>query len=530
MLSVHLRGLTYAHTTATNLFDAADLDVARDDAHTTSWVGVVGPNGAGKTTLLRLIAGELTPSAGTVEVHASLAPRLVAQSVERLTEDVRAFAWTWDGVAEKLRRRLELDPDDLDEGGRGWEALSPGQRKRWQVAAALAEGPDVLLLDEPTNHLDVAARELLLGVLQGFRGLGLIVSHDRSVLERLTSRTLRIHRQGLELHPDAYGEASSRWRAAEAAEAQRHDRAQREVRRQARILADVRRDRHGAEAGPRRERRLAGASQPDAREAGRKAAQRKAEAALARRVTQMNARVRRAEAELDRFDLRRDHGGQVGFRHTDSGRRVLVEVVGDVAHAGGRVWLREVDVALYRGEHVHLLGANGAGKTTLLRAVVGALAGTGEVVASLPQELTDPLDEVRRVRALDPDTRGRVLGTVATLGVDPEQLLVTDAPSPGEARKVALARLLVGDASVLVLDEPTNHLDLPSIERLQDALSDWPGALLLITHDDELARTVTTGRWVVADGRVRVDAGDGADDGERQDAGAGRDARPGNPR
>jgi ATPase subunit of ABC transporter with duplicated ATPase domains len=98
-----------------------------------------------------------------------------------------------------------------------------------------------------------------------------------------------------------------------------------------------------------------------------------------------------------------------------------------------------------------------------------------------------------------------VLGIVALLGVDPEQLLVTDDPSPGEARKVVLARALATGASVLVLDEPTNHLDLPSIERLEDALAAWPGALLLVTHDRRLAESVTTTRWLVADGRVMTD-------------------------
>jgi ATPase subunit of ABC transporter with duplicated ATPase domains len=112
---------------------------------------------------------------------------------------------------------------------------------------------------------------------------------------------------------------------------------------------------------------------------------------------------------------------------------------------------------------------------------------------------------VDRVRSLDATARGRVLGTVALLGVDPDQVLVTDRPSPGEARKLALARALTGDASVLVLDEPTNHLDLPSIERLQEAVTGWRGALLLVSHDPHLAAAVTSTRWTVADGRVVVE-------------------------
>ncbi|MCC5947319.1 MAG: ABC-F family ATP-binding cassette domain-containing protein [Nitriliruptoraceae bacterium] len=510
MPSVHLRGVRYAHSSATTILDGVDLDLAAPDpAESRVFTGIVGANGAGKSTLLRLIAGTLSPASGAVEVLAPAPPRLVAQDVDELTDDVLGFSWRWDGAASKLRARLGLDPDDLVEGmGRGWGALSPGQRKRWQVAAALADEPDVLLLDQPTNHLDVVARDLLVETLADFRGLGLIVSHDRRVLERLTSRTLRVHRGRLELHAGSYVAASERWRADEVAIRAAHDRARRTADRERRLLADVRRDRHSAEAAPRRERRLGGASEPDTREAGRKFAQRKAEAALARRVTQVNARVARAEASADAFELTRDHGGDLGFRHLDSGRPVLARITGDVAHAGGEVLLRDVDLVLHRGQRVHLAGVNGAGKTTLLTALRDVLAATAEQVGVLAQQEADPRAVLAEVAALEPGQRGRVLGTLASLGVDPDRVLSTARPSPGEARKLALARFLSGSASVLVLDEPTNHLDLSSIERLEAALREWPGALVLVTHDDALAAAATELTWTVADGRVEV-AGQG---------------------
>jgi ATPase subunit of ABC transporter with duplicated ATPase domains len=506
--SIHLRGLSYAHTVATPILADVDLDLVADAAaHGSSWVGVVGVNGAGKSTLLRLLAGELRPTSGTIDLLADGPPRAVPQDVDRLTADVEAFAADWDGTAVRLRRRLALDVDDLH-GGTGWDVLSPGQRKRWQVAAALHDRPDVLLLDEPTNHLDVASRELLVAELERFGGLGLVVSHDRTVLERLTARTLRVHRRTAVLHTGAYADASARWRAEEAAQRAAHDHARREVRREQRLLADARRARHGAEAQARRDRRVAGAREPDAREAGRKVAERKAEAALARRVGQQHARLARAEAGLDAVTgVERDPTGEVGFRHVATGRRVLAALAGDVPHAGGAVLLRGVDLELERGARVRVDGANGAGKTSLVRAVCTASAATGETVAVLPQELADPAAELATVRALPSDVRGRILGTLATLGVDPDRLLVSDAISPGEARKLVLATLLAGEASVLVLDEPTNHLDLPSIERLQDALLGWPGALLLVTHDETLAAATTTASWVVADGRVQVHGG-----------------------
>jgi ATPase subunit of ABC transporter with duplicated ATPase domains len=513
--SLHLRGLSYVHTLAVPVLAGIDLDLVADTAaHGSAWIGVVGPNGAGKSTLLRVLAGQLAPTSGALDVHSALPPRLVEQDVDDLTDDVRRFAADWDGGAVRRRRRLDLDPADLGAGGLDddgmpgaprWSVLSPGQRKRWQIAAALHERPDVLLLDEPTNHLDGASRAAIVTELRRLRGLGLVVSHDRQVLEELTTRTLRVEGGGAVLHTGAYGEASARWRADEAARRAAHDRARREVRREQRLLADARRERHSAEAGARRSRREAGARQPDAREAGRKLAQQKAEAALAQRVGQQHARLTRAAAAVDAVgELTRDHRGAVTFHHEPTGRRVEAHLTGDVRHAGGGVLLREVDVVLHRAERVHVAGGNGAGKSTLLRAVLARVADTHGTVAVLPQELDDPSAELTAVQALDRAHRGRVLGTLATLGVDPDRLLVSASPSPGEARKLALARLLAGDRSVLVLDEPTNHLDLPSIEALQDALASWGGALLLVTHDGALAAASTTTTWTVADGRVTV--------------------------
>lgn len=167
-----------------------------------------------------------------------------------------------------------------------------------------------------------------------------------------------------------------------------------------------------------------------------------------------------------------------------------------------------LDFSVDAGEALLVQGDNGAGKTTLLRALLATARMPAEKILHLPQDLRvdDERALLAEVRALPPAERGRVLSLVAALGVDPARLLGSAQPSPGEARKLALALGLGRHAWVCVLDEPTNHLDLPSIERLEKALVEYPGALLLVTHDRALARACTRTTWTIDRGRVTIAA------------------------
>ena len=177
MPRIRLERLTFAYADAAPIL--ADAELTLDDG----WTGLVGENGAGKSTLLAMVAGALAPSSGILRVEPGGARVVLCpQRVDEPGADAAALAARDDGEARRLRGALRLDPADLLR----WATCSPGERKRWQLGAALAAGPDVLLLDEPTNHVDGEARPLLLGALRRFGGLGVVVSHDRAVLEALT--------------------------------------------------------------------------------------------------------------------------------------------------------------------------------------------------------------------------------------------------------------------------------------------------------------------------------------------------------
>jgi ATPase subunit of ABC transporter with duplicated ATPase domains len=471
------------------------------------WYGLVGANGAGKTTLLRVLAGELAPGEGTVRRE----PRgaciaMCPQDVDSLSEDVVALAGDDDAtvvdahLAAELRGRLCLVPGDLER----WPSLSPGERKRWQIGAALARSPDMLLLDEPTNHLDVEGRALLVAALRRFRGIGVVVSHDRALLDELPRSTIRVHDARVSLHAGGYAEASAAWAAERLELEAAHARAKDRVHRTAARLADARREHAAADRSRSARARMKDKNDNDARSMGAKVVAGWAEARSGRTVQVVRAELARAEEAVPTFTRDRTLGGRIFATYARAPSATLFHLDEDSIDAPATpsappiTLLHDVRLTVLREDRVRLTGANGAGKTTLLTALLRR-GPPRERVLHLPQELA-PGDVARlaaELRALAPEPRGRVLSVFAALGSDPERILLRDPGSasqvsPGEARKLALAMGLGRHAWALVLDEPTNHLDLPSIERVERALEAYPGCVVLVTHDDAFARAVTS--------------------------------------
>ena len=520
MPSLRVSGLSFAFNDEHPLLSDVTFHLAP------GWTGMVGANGSGKTTLLRLLAGELLPDAGQV-AHEPPRPTLwlCGQPVERLAPEVETFATTLSAQACRIRGRLELDPPALER----WPTLSPGERKRWQIGAALAAEPDTLLLDEPTNHLDAGARRLLVGALRRFAGIGLVVSHDRALLAELTASTLRLEAAGARLWPGAYAQARSVWLNEEARRREIREAARREKRKLDRQLGATGRERDSAQANRSTGKRMKNPKDSDSRSILASTRADWAEAAIARRVAVTRARVERAEARVDALAVEKPVGRSVFAGHARAPMPWLFGHDGPVLAGGSLPLLEEVHLRLGREDRVRIEGPNGAGKTTLVECLLADSNLPADRVLYLPQELDERRGRelIEELEALAPDERGRVLSFVAALGTEPEQLLATAVPSPGEARKLALAFGLEREVWALVLDEPTNHLDLPSIERLEEALRAWPGALLLVTHDLPFARELTDVVWRISGGRVRAEPDDDrAAPGARSDdsvSGEGRD-------
>ena len=461
------------------------------------WTGVIGPNGAGKTTLLRLACGQLEPTAGTVRRPAEVVfcPQRTDDPPEGLGELLIDDDW----LAADLRARLGLGDGWLAR----WPSLSHGERKRAQIAVALWRRPAVLAVDEPTNHVDAEARDVLQRALADHRGVGLLVSHDRALLDGLCAQTLFLDPPRAVLRPGGYTKAV----ALADAEHERERSVRQKHRREVRRLTAEARQRREASSKSHRQRSKRGLARKDhdakskvnaARVSGK-------DGQAGRRLRQMAGRLDQAEEKLADARLRKRRS--LGFRlDGDHCRRdfVLREPPGTVPLGPDRE-LTFGELTIAPGERVALTGPNGSGKSTLLDYLVGRLDLPEGKLAYLPQEISrvEARQIICRARRQPGPVLGEMMSVVSGLGSAPERLLETDEPSPGELRKLLLAMEMVNRPWLIVMDEPTNHLDLPSIELLEQALSACPSAQLLVSHDARFCDALATARWRIAGGEGR---------------------------
>jgi len=454
------------------------------------WTGVVGANGAGKTTLLRLAAGELAPVQGQVQ----RAPGLVVSCPQRTDDpppDLADLLAAVDAEACRLRGILGIGGD----WPARWPTLSHGERKRAQIALALWRRPQVLLLDEPTNHIDLDARRMLGQALQGFRGVGLLVSHDRALLDGLCMQCLFLAPPQAVMRPGGYraGAAQARREAARAQEEWRlaKDNLQRLQREQARrkgiaLGSDRRRSKRHLARGD-----SAGRAEIDAARISGD------DGDAGRLMSQMDGRVRKAREALAGVQIRKEYRPNFWLPGSVSPRPVLFTLPAGSLPLGEGRRLCFPELTMRRDDRVALTGANGAGKTTLVRHLLETLTLPPGKVLYLPQEI--PAEQGRavmaEVNALPPEPLGHVMTAVSGLGSRPERLVGSREASPGEIRKVLLALGAGRLPYLIVMDEPTNHLDLPAIELLEQALEDCPCGLLLVSHDVRFLARLARERW-----------------------------------
>ena len=483
-------------------------------------VGIVGRNGAGKTSLFKVLGGEAEATEGSVVRKGGFGYLPQDPRIGGVHDSRRAITHVLSGREiddqitriEKLRIAMEESPSDeavaryskAEEtfrvnGGYAAESearaiaaglglgqdrmelelgvLSGGERRRVELARILFAGSDVLCLDEPTNHLDIDAKQWLLGFLRQYRGALLVISHDLELLDEAITRVLHLDRpnEGDTGHLIEYRGTYTQYVSARAEDERRQAKLaaqqEREIARMQKVV-----DRFGAKA---------------------------TKAAMAHNMEKRIARL-----ESDRVNAP-DKGRRIEVRFPEPPPcGVTVVTVAELCKGyGGPSVFEDVGFDLGRGERLLVLGLNGAGKTTMLRILAGELsADLGnvefgyQVEAGYYAQEHDNLDPDRslldNLRGSVPSgvglTETQLRGLLGMFGLSGDKVMQTSGTlSGGEKTKLALAMLMTGRNNLLLLDEPTNNLDPASREAVGDALSEWPGAMILVSHDTEFVERLS---------------------------------------
>ena len=503
------------------IFSGVDLQV--DEG---SHIGIVGPNGGGKSSLIKVLIGRLQPDAGHVAWQSGINIGYVAQTpdrdsdgtlrdevmsafdhLRRIEDDMASSALDIQATGDRERRQAERRYASLlDEyealGGYDYQhrfdqvvagvglpaetldtpanAASGGERTRAALAKALLSEPDFLILDEPTNYMDFKGLDWLEEFLSKFRGCSIVVSHDRYFLDRVVNHIWEMDRGSLQAFPGNY----SKYRQLKSEQVTRQ---LKEYERQQEFIAKEEYFIQRYKAGQR------------SREAKG-------------RETRL-ARLTRIEKPV----VNEPHIRLTSVKNTRTGQVVLSTnglTVGYRDGAGAVPLLSVPDLQLARGTHTGVIGSNGIGKTTLIHTLLGQLeplmgsATLGHNVepgyfsqgsTDLPSESTviECLIDAKNIPI--PSARD-YLARFLFRGDDVFKSV--SALSGGERSRLALARLLLAEPNFLVLDEPTTHLDIPSREALEQALQDYSGTLLFVSHDRRLISQLADQLWIIDEGRL----------------------------
>ncbi len=454
------------------------------------WTGIIGANGSGKTTLLKLLAGQIIPDSGHVQNSGNIS--FCEQEVLLPPSNCDEFFNSYDSYAFHLQQNLKLSNDMKER----WNVLSMGERKKIQIAAALFNDPDILCIDEPTNHLDASGREQLARELHNFQGIGILVSHDRDLLDMLCTQCLFLEKDRPVLRSGNYSDGLKQAEIEMGQQLKIHRQFKQELKQNRRELQ--RRREKEQLAGNRNSKRKISRKDHDAKskiDAARVTSRSRAASDFAGKQSEKINRLNDVFNNLHKvktphYKLQIPYGCY-------SSKNVLLDFPERTIELGSERKLIIPELCIGNKDRIAMFGDNGSGKSTLIRQIVTELKLSEDEYVYLPQELDKSLtdDIYSSLRQLSKDDFSKVMNVVASLGSVPERVLDSRSCSPGEWRKLFFGLGVLRPTSLIIMDEPTNHLDLPSIECFEQALEDCQAALLLISHDRVFINNLCPIHW-----------------------------------
>jgi len=467
------------------------------------WTCIAGSNGCGKSTLLKLIAGLFKPDEGRIVNCGQTSSGYVIycpQETVEVPENLYSVFWSDDNEVRRFFSMLHITEEMI---GR-YDSLSGGEKKRIQIACALADRPAVLLLDEPTNHLDEGTVRMISDTLAFFSGIGIIVSHDRAFADSLCKHTVYLYNEARAFSGgrecvvcESYSGGLSKALELRQQNAS-HNRGEWE-RLDSKAAVEKQRSRRLAEENERSKSRLAKKNiDPHDHDAKRKidvARLGGKDRSSGDAKAHLENQIQRTEAARD--SVKKSLMRKEGFSVEGAGfaKSIIIEETDIFASEENTSYKLHIPrIVINPDSKIALTGQNGTGKSLFIKHLISELKKSGRTkeVMYLPQEISEDLKNqiLSDFNELEDAERGAVLSTLYRLGSEPENLQ-QGSVSPGELRKLMISLAVEKPLSLLILDEPTNHMDITSVLALESALSSLSCALIVVSHDRAFLEKVT---------------------------------------
>lgn len=469
-----------------NIFSDSNFQIS------SGWTGILGVNGSGKTTLLKLACGVLTDYSGVIELPDN--SYYTEQRTDFSPDCFEELLNSYDKLSVRLLTELYIKPDWISR----WQSLSHGERKRVQIACALFCKPNLLAVDEPTNHLDLKTKKMISSALGSFTGIGLLVSHDRELLENLCTQFLFVEPSGVEFRRGNLSDVLMQRKSEDDFALKQLEikklqvgKLEKEFKRRSEIV-DKSKNRMSKKNLDIKDKDAKGKVDL-ARLTGK-------DAVGGRLKTIMKSRLENAMIELESIKVKRGFASGITLSGSCSHRNFLLNLESDTLRLSSEKTLSHKQLIISPQDKIALTGENGSGKSSLLRHIIKHINAESENITYIPQEIS--LEETKflmnEIKSLSNTQLGKMLIIMSRLGSDAKRILDTETPSPGETRKLLLGLGIMKNPHIIIMDEPTNHMDLVSVECLEDALQNVACALLLVSHDQSFLKKVTSVEWRIA--------------------------------
>ena len=452
------------------------------------WSCIVGANGSGKSTLLKIISKEMKHQSGSI--RGNDLSYYCAQSTESAPEGLEDFMLTYTSKAFKIRDLLSVK----DSWVYSWETLSHGERKRLQLALALFKEPDVLLIDEPTNHLDNKSKNIVIEALKSFKGVGVLVSHDRELLDTLSRITVILKNQEIRSFKTSYSNAINEYYK-NIEHVQDNKLKQNSELKKLKKSIQTQHEKVSQSKKRMSKKNLKGGDS-DAKgkiDMARFTGKDKNDGTLV-------AKLQAKEKKILDSGIKVEKTYKTGISVNVQRNRNIFPIVfqKNVLKLSEEKTLSFPILSIDEHDKIAIVGENGSGKSSFIEYILSVSDLKGECLY-IPQEISEEKSKkiFDDINDLPREVKGEIYTIIQRLSSDSKKLQDSYSPSPGELRKLMIAQGLLQNPSLIILDEPTNHMDLDSIISLEAALREYNGAMIIISHDKVFLDAIVTDVWTL---------------------------------